>query len=120
MGRQRGIKDGLLPAGLAVLLAPLGGTPIASAAVLSPAPDTGCVMLRHDGADIYLAERGGSFAKLDLGDTAESRALLVILRQVAPEGADIVVPVDGRIVADGGASVRKGGPRKSGAARSRS
>jgi hypothetical protein len=73
----------------------------------------GTVLMKYEGRGLFVSENGGSFQPLELGETPEAESLWNLLRKLSPDGSAVRVPVDRRIVADGGVSAyRKGRQQK--------
>jgi hypothetical protein len=62
------------------------------------------VALRMDGDSVYIAQSGGGFEELRLGDTSEARHLRQLLREAGALQQPISIPVGAMIVASGGGS----------------
>jgi hypothetical protein len=72
----------------------------------------GSVVLKRENGSLLISEHGGPFERLDLGDTPEAAELRRLLDKLAPDGSVVSVPIDNRIVADGGVSAYRPPPAK--------
>src|SRR5687768_9243663 len=89
---------GTLVMGVATLF---GGEARAKVADLDRLKDE--VLIRTEGYQIYVSERGAPFRELVLDDTPEARHLRKLLLEAGAENGPIAVPIGPLIVANGGA-----------------
>jgi hypothetical protein len=61
--------------------------------------------LKYEEGKLFISEGRGGFERLDLGETPEATALYDLLRKVSSDGSLVRIPVDRRIVADGGVGI---------------
>ncbi len=107
-----------LLAGIGALFSVNLGVTNASASVmrddsLSRDDVDGSVLLKQENGSWLISERGGPFEPLDLGDTPEAKEFETLFGQLSPDRSAVHIPVDRRIVADGGVGVAKAQPTKS-------
>jgi hypothetical protein len=101
-----------LVAGVSALFSP-AFAPKASASVPSDRSDGSVILKRENGA-LLISERGSPFQPLNLGDTPEAAELHNLFRKLSPNGSAVRIPVDRRIVADGGMGASKPLQKKQG------
>jgi hypothetical protein len=83
-----------------------------AAASAPPSEYDGTAVLKRENGVLLISERGGPFERLNLGDTPEAADLWNLLQKLAPDGSAVRIPIDRRIVADGGVSAHKTQPPK--------
>ncbi|MFC5085526.1 hypothetical protein [Microvirga arabica] len=69
-------------------------------------------MLKREKGALLISERGRPFKPLNLADTPEAAELQNLFQKLSPDGSAIRVPVDRRIVAEGGMGTSKLPQRK--------
>jgi hypothetical protein len=74
----------------------------------------GFVILKRENGALLISERGSPFQPLNLGDTSEAAELHNLFRKLSPDGSAVRVPIDRRIVADGGMGASKPLQKKQG------
>src|SRR5687767_9614398 len=100
------------------LLAGVGSllSPYVAAKDMAPPTDSshveGVVLMKYENGQLFIAENGGSVEPLDLGETPEATQLRNLVRSLSPDGSLVEIPVDRRIVADGGVSAYRRAPAK--------
>jgi hypothetical protein len=101
---QRSWRATLLT-GIGALLSPLG----LSGSKASNPPDgrNHYIIVKREHGVLLMSERGHPFESLELGDTPEAREFNAVFDRLSPDGSAVRVPVDRRIVADGGMGVAK-------------
>ena len=101
-----------LPSRIALLLG-LGTVSVLSARAAAPdvQPKTGATpvphggaVIRTDGDEVYLSERGGEFRALKIGDTAEARYLRELLTKNETAASPSGLQLNPTILASGGGS----------------
>ena len=65
---------------------------------------SGTALVKIENDRVMIAEGDSSFEPLDVGDTPEAVMLRDLIRRLSPDGSVVRIPVDRRIVADGGVS----------------
>jgi hypothetical protein len=99
----------VLAVGFGTLLSANLGNTNANASVASDQLG-GSVILKQENGSLLISEGGRPFEPLDLGDTPEATELRTLFRRLSPDGSAVRIPVDRRIVADGGVGVSKSPP----------
>ena len=72
------------------------------------------VMIRIIGESVQISQDGSSFEELRLGDSPQAAHLRKLLREAAPVGQPISVPIGSIIVASGGGGNKGERPKESG------
>jgi hypothetical protein len=100
------------------LLAGVGSllSPYVAAKDMAPPTDSshveGVVLMKYENGRLFISENGSSVEPLDLGETPEATQLRNLVRSLSPDGSLVEIPVDRRIVADGGVSAHRRAPAK--------